>query len=317
MGRNKSVLNVFKQPGFTIVELLVVITVISILATITAISYVGVSTKAKTSVLQSDLINASRQIDMYQIENSQYPSSTSLVNNNKGIAFSSGNTLLSYTYDDAANYYCLTIKNGSIVASIKNNAPITNGYCMRNLIKNGDFSNGTTNWKTENIRGTLSVVGGVAQHTSDGSSWVQLMNQSMSTTIDFNHTVYSRVDIKPVSYPAKVLVSTGCKYVVDIVNGNYYQCGSGGYNTTYTQNAWSSFNIQYQTYGPQSTVAIQLFENGWPTLTSGMTVQFDNVVMIDLTATFGAGNEPTQAAVGTMLAKYPNKWFEGAVIVTK
>jgi len=48
-----------------------------------------------------------------------------------------------------------------------------------------------------------------------------------------------------------------------------------------------------------------------------MISQFDNAVMIDLTATFGAGNEPTQAAMDTILAAYPTKWFEGTVIVNK
>ncbi|MEI7918419.1 MAG: FISUMP domain-containing protein [Candidatus Saccharibacteria bacterium] len=61
--------------GFTIVELLVVIVVIGILAAITIVSYTGISNKAKIASLQSDLDGASRQLKLYQIENSQYPTS--------------------------------------------------------------------------------------------------------------------------------------------------------------------------------------------------------------------------------------------------
>lgn len=303
--------------AFTIVELLVVITVLGILASVAIVSYIGINAKAKTAMVQSDLKNTSRQIDLYQVENSQYPDSTSELNNNKGLTLSPSDTLLSYAYDNAANYYCLTMKSGSIVTSIKNNTPPVNGYCMRNLIKNGDFSNGTTNWDTEHNTGILSTVGGVAQHVSDGTSWTQSLLQYIMLTIDVSHKVYSRIDFKSISLSTKASISTGCNYIIDIVYGNYYQCGSASYNTTYTQNIWSSFSILYLPYAPQSSFGFQLYQNNWPTLPSGMISQFDNAVMIDLTATFGAGNEPTKNAMDTMLAKYPTKWFEGTVIINK
>jgi len=305
--------------AFTIVELLVVITILGILASIAIVSYIGINAKAKTSMVQSDLKNTSRQIDLYQVENSQYPDSTSELNNNKGLTLSPSDTLLSYAYDNAANYYCLTMKSGSIVTSIKNNTPPVNGYCMRNLIKNGDFSNGITNWNTENAYGTLSVVGGVAQHVSDGTSTTQYMRQNIATTIDVSHKVYSRINLKPVSYPAKAMIGTGCNYVIDIVYGNYYDCmsRSANGNPTYTQNTWSSFVVLSTQYGPQNSFGFDIQNTAHTIIDSGMIVQFDNVVMIDLTATFGAGNEPTQAAMDTMLATYPTKWFEGTVIVNK
>jgi len=64
-----------KRQGFTIVELLVVIVVIGILAAITIVSYTGISQKAITATLQSDLDGASRQLKLYQVEHSQYPTS--------------------------------------------------------------------------------------------------------------------------------------------------------------------------------------------------------------------------------------------------
>jgi general secretion pathway protein G len=61
--------------GFTIVELLVVIVVIGILAAITIIAYTGISQKAVTASLQSDLINAKKQLALYNVDHGVYPAS--------------------------------------------------------------------------------------------------------------------------------------------------------------------------------------------------------------------------------------------------
>ena len=61
-------------PAFTIIELLVVIVVIGILATITIVSYNGITNKAIASSLQSDLANASKQLDLFQVDYGYHPS---------------------------------------------------------------------------------------------------------------------------------------------------------------------------------------------------------------------------------------------------
>lgn len=53
------------QPGFTLVELLIVIVVISILAMIAVVSYNGIQDKAKESVAKSDLASNSRIVMAY------------------------------------------------------------------------------------------------------------------------------------------------------------------------------------------------------------------------------------------------------------
>jgi len=66
--------------GFTIVELLVVITIIGILVAISIVSYTGITQKAIVVSLQSDLSNASQQLKMFQVEKDTYPTAINCTN---------------------------------------------------------------------------------------------------------------------------------------------------------------------------------------------------------------------------------------------
>lgn len=64
---------VTKKFGFTIVELLVVIVIIGILTAITVVSYIGVTSKAVSASLQTDLTNAKGDILIFQAEKGVFP----------------------------------------------------------------------------------------------------------------------------------------------------------------------------------------------------------------------------------------------------
>ena len=49
---------------------------------------------------------------------------------------------------------------------------------------------------------------------------------------------------------------------------------------------------------------------------AGEVIKFKNLLAIDLTAAFGAGNEPTAAQMDAYLAAYPNSWFDGSALLT-
>jgi prepilin-type N-terminal cleavage/methylation domain-containing protein len=66
--------------GFTIVELLVVIVIIAILASITVVAYSGVSQRAITSSLQSDLTNIANRLKAYQVLYGSYPTALDVNN---------------------------------------------------------------------------------------------------------------------------------------------------------------------------------------------------------------------------------------------
>lgn len=62
-----------KQPGFTIVELLIVIVVIGILAAITVVAYNGVQAKARTAAVNSDLRSLETAMLMYRADYGKLP----------------------------------------------------------------------------------------------------------------------------------------------------------------------------------------------------------------------------------------------------
>lgn len=63
-----------KQNGFTVVELLVVITVIGILAMITVVSYNGIQQRAAASAVKNDLANVKKFMTIAKAKEGVYPS---------------------------------------------------------------------------------------------------------------------------------------------------------------------------------------------------------------------------------------------------
>ena len=67
-----------RQPGFTIVELLIVIVVIGILAAITIVAYNGISQRAFDATLKSDLKSLAMAEDRWLVDNSGVSGTTDL-----------------------------------------------------------------------------------------------------------------------------------------------------------------------------------------------------------------------------------------------
>jgi len=142
--------------GFTIVELLVVIVVIGILAAITVVSYTGIQSKATIASLTSDLNNTSTQLKMFNIDNSNYPTtiSTNCATNpdtptNKCLKYSAGNTYSDFQVDNTTSpqAFCVTSTNTNGVSyRITDDGSPKLGNCSRTsclAIQNANESAGS------------------------------------------------------------------------------------------------------------------------------------------------------------------------------
>lgn len=144
------------HPGFTIVELLIVIVVIAILAAITIVAFSGIQEKARVSNVSNALSQANKKLAEYVVDNSGYPANLSSL----GIENTS-DTTYQYSYNNAVTpaTYCVTATSGttSYKASSTNKTP-TSGGCaghgtggvaaVTNLLFNPSSENNSTanNW---------------------------------------------------------------------------------------------------------------------------------------------------------------------------
>lgn len=116
------------RSGFTLVELLIVIVVIGILAAITLVAYNGVQQKATQAMLDSDLTQASKAVQLYQVENGSLPSSLATVNITNG----SGVT---YDYGAQSTAYCISATSSSVSRYVASNSQPSSGDCSIAFVK--------------------------------------------------------------------------------------------------------------------------------------------------------------------------------------
>ncbi len=112
------------KSGFTIVELLIVIVVIAILAAITIVAYNGIQQRARDSRMMGDLTSASKQLELYAVDNSRYPTSVAELKSVK-IRFSNNPGVNTIMYcGDNSGYAIFTLDNNVQYKMQKGSAPI-------------------------------------------------------------------------------------------------------------------------------------------------------------------------------------------------
>ena len=294
-----------KQSGFTIVELLIVIIVIGILSALSIVAYTTLQTRSRTAVITNSLSQAKTKLEVYKVEQGTYPTTGNF--SAAGIP-SSPNATYSYVSMDGSAY-CLTATNSTITYGITNTTTPTEGGCgntnwlgnvtLTNMVMNGDFNDGATGWTlTNSNRATIEVVDGYGQFTGTGmASNYEITFPNVSSSIA-GHVYYYRSDIRVANgVPAQLMVYYGTSSVI-----------SGAV----VQSVWMAKSTRWT--APTSTATRYLrVEWGTSEAQLGKITHLDNVVLIDLTTAFGAGNEPTKEQMDTMLSQFPNSYFNGTV----
>ncbi len=142
--RTNSRSNTFSlSKGFTIVELLVVIVVIGILAAITIVAYTGISSKATVASLQSDLSNAKKQLALYQVEHSAFPTLPLTITGNNYCPSDDINYCFKASSGNVLTYSPTTTTNPQSFTLVNTNTASTTRYTITNNSSPVTFS---ANW---------------------------------------------------------------------------------------------------------------------------------------------------------------------------
>lgn len=192
---------------------------------------------------------------------------------------------------DTSNYFPETDAEG-----VLKNLGARTHFPATNLVTNGDFSNGTTGF---NISGaTSSVSSNILTLTGNGTGTLMSAVSTTGARIAGNK-YYCASKIKPVSVqPTKIgLTIAGVGDQGLIINPNLGATYRLSGIATASSNATGFIVIPTITYGS--------------TTTTSNIAEISEVLCINLTTTFGAGNEPTLAEMDAIMAEYPNSWFDG------
>lgn len=138
----------YGQPGFTIVELLIVVVVIAILAAITIVAYTGIQNRAKASALQTSASQAAKKVATYALTNGEvYPLDKPAFLTATSLSESSS---LSYLYlaSNDGKSYCISAHNPSApsfsMAVTSSNVQPREGVCTENIARNTRGTSGIT-----------------------------------------------------------------------------------------------------------------------------------------------------------------------------
>jgi hypothetical protein len=138
-----------------------------------------------------------------------------------------------------------------------------------NLVTNGNFNNGTLGWVGTSVTG-FTVSNNVASFTATATNG--LIGQNINMII--NHIYYLKVSINS--------TSTLVNFNIAGLGGSYSD-GSGTYKTVSRVLTWTPATGSWQASVKD-------------TRTSGWNVIYvQNIMVVDLSATFGVGSEPSQA----------------------
>lgn len=161
-----------------------------------------------------------------------------------------------------------------------------------NLVTNGDFSNGATRWEDRVKTHSMGVTNGELSFTGTGPGGATAGNWVTSNVIasaNDSSLFYLTAMVKS--------ASVGNAYI----GLGYHISPDFALSTTYSR-------LSFVASFPNSA---EINRRVNLSASNGILVIFDNVLAINLTTTFGAGNEPTAAQMDRLLTQFPNSWFNG------
>jgi len=217
-------------------------------------------------------------------------------------AFPTGNTNIYLTSGDGNwNYWNGTAwVAGGVYQSI-----LSSEFPATNLVKNGDFSSGTTDWSSQDT--SLLASNNTLVGTGLGNlPFIRVFSGTTNRRLTgvTNDKIYGRVLLQ--------ILDNVCKSVDMTI-----QSGTTGYVDilelkTPVNNVWNTISnivsIPANANGINLGVAFHAdYNNATEQLNKTLNIKYS--LLINLTATFGSGNEPTKTEMDEILSNFSNSWF--------
>ena len=195
--------------------------------------------------------------------------------------------------------YCTVSTGAKVNVTSSKTITITySPYTATNLITNGSFE--STIYDSTNIKSSTD-------YSVFGSKSLKAIGKN-----------YNYIDITDISTPINhIFYVTGYTYVKSLSSGGYaMQEIYSTCNSDYNLPSWHYFSItngwQRNSSIGTSTCAISFFRIGLWNNSVTDVAYFDNFMIIDLTATFGSGNEPDKDWCDKHIT-----FFDGTTIIYK
>lgn len=179
---------------------------------------------------------------------------------------------------------------------------------LTNLIKNGSFENDFNGWIQPGAAPTLETTGAIYQ----GAKCRRTASNAGSISYDYTTVVANSGDklyMTGMFYPETYTSGTKAALTAYEFNGFSTYLGASIVNTS-TLNAWQRLSL------------IVTATNGGVRVLAGRTgggvenTRYDALMVINLTATFGAGQEPTVAEIDAMVMANSGNLFDKSKVIS-
>jgi endonuclease/exonuclease/phosphatase family metal-dependent hydrolase len=178
---------------------------------------------------------------------------------------------------------------------------------ITNLVTNGDFSNGTTGW---GVVGSTIAVSNANLIITPGDTEVRPSAVSTAFSgVNSGDKIYICLRVRTLNSKLSHIRARMANSGLTFPYGDV-EISSPVENQWYTVSGIISKEITYPSY-------VILLQAEYPTADDALNSQYeiDYVMAINLTETFGAGNEPTEEEMNLILGMLPVDYFEGEYVV--
>lgn len=283
------------KPGFTIVELLIVVVVIAILAAITIVSYNGISNRATAASAQSSAATALKKVATYAIDNNEYFPASLTVLNSLGLV-NSGDLRYQYTSSAPFKTYCLTatVKTQSYYVSDTQQSPISGTCPGHNASGVSSISNIALNPSAEAVsppftgpNSTAVVIDTAQAHTGTHSILATMPVSAIYTVGTKIFTVNDLMgDLKPnTNYTVSAWVyvqSSAVDVQLSVQGAGRATQGSGPERATSLKSQWVRVSQNFTT-SSSGSLAIYL-QNAAATTTANTKFWTDDIMVTEGTS---------------------------------